>query len=211
MLTGKDKTTINIRVTDKNGGIVSNVPVSINVSNAAMYGLALDAPSNQITDEKGLITVDLLQGTKGIDSQLDHESLLTVTANSLEGVIKQTLPIIVSGTSANNVLSSKNTVNAGENFSLSGQIVDGVGNPVANADVVLYSNDKQAGIGRLDNNGNFLFDLNSSTLEALNNNFLFSIEVKGIEINQRIPDILTVVTPAVNPVDLNLGDFSYAA
>lgn len=159
-----------------------------------MYGLALDAPSNQITDEKGLITVDLLQGTKGIDSQLDHESLLTVTANSLEGVIKQTLPIIVSGTSANNVLSSKNTVNAGENFSLSGQIVDGVGNPVANADVVLYSNDKQAGIGRLDNNGNFLFDLNSSTLEALNNNFLFSIEVKGIEINQRIPDILTVVS-----------------
>ena len=194
LLTGKDKTTINIRVTDKNGGIVSNVPVSINVSNAAMYGLALDAPSNQITDEKGLITVDLLQGTKGIDSQLDHESLLTVTANSLEGVIKQTLPIIVSGTSANNVLSSKNTVNAGENFSLSGQIVDGVGNPVANADVVLYSNDKQAGIGRLDNNGNFLFDLNSSTLEALNNNFLFSIEVKGIEINQRIPDILTVVS-----------------
>ena len=159
-----------------------------------MYGLALDAPSNQITDEKGLITVDLLQGTKGIDSQLDHESLLTVTANSLEGVIKQTLPIIVSGTSANNVISSKNTVNAGENFSLSGQIVDGVGNPVANADVVLYSNDKQAGIGRLDNNGNFLFDLNSSTLEALNNNFLFSIEVKGIEINQRIPDILTVVS-----------------
>ena len=194
LLTGKDKTTINIRVTDKNGGIVSNVPVSINVSNAAMYGLALDAPSNQITDEKGLITVDLLQGTKGIDSQLDHESLLTVTANSLDGVIKQTLPIIVSGTSANNVLSSKNTVNAGENFSLSGQIVDGVGNPVANADVVLYSNDKQAGIGRLDNNGNFLFDLNSSTLEALNNNFLFSIEVKGIEINQRIPDILTVVS-----------------
>ena len=194
LLTGKDKTTINIRVTDKNGGIVSNVPVSINVSNAAMYGLALDAPSNQITDEKGLITVDLLQGTKGIDSQLDHESLLTVTANSLEGVIKQTLPIIVSGTSANNVISSKNTVNAGENFSLSGQIVDGVGNPVANADVVLYSNDKQAGIGRLDNNGNFLFDLNSSTLEALNNNFLFSIEVKGIEINQRIPDILTVVS-----------------
>lgn len=194
LLTGKDKTTLNIRVTDKNGGIVSNVPVSINISNAAMYGLALDGPSNQISDEKGLITVDLLQDTKGIDSQLDHESLLTVTANSLEGVIKQTLPIIVSGTSANNVVSSKNTVSSGESFSISGQILDGVGAPVANADVVLYSNDKQAGIGRLDNNGNFLFDLNSSILEALNNNFLFSIEVKGTEINQRIPDILTVVS-----------------
>ena len=194
LLTGKDKTTLNIRVTDKNGGIVSNVPISINISNAAMYGLALDGPSNQISDEKGLITVDLLQDTKGIDSQLDHDSLLTVTANSLEGVIKQTLPIIVSGTSANNVVSSKNTVSSGESFSISGQILDGVGTPVANADVVLYSNDKQAGIGRLDNNGNFLFDLNSSILEALNNNFLFSIEVKGTEINQRIPDILTVVS-----------------
>lgn len=194
LLTGKDKTTLNIRVTDKNGGIVSNVPVSINISNAAMYGLALDGPSNQVSDEKGLITVDLLQDTKGIDSQLDHDSLLTVTANSLEGVIKQTLPIIVSGTSANNVVSSKNTVSSGESFSISGQILDGVGTPVANADVVLYSNDKQAGIGRLDNNGNFLFDLNSSILEALNDNFLFSIEVKGTEINQRIPDILTVVS-----------------
>lgn len=194
LLTGKDKTTLNIRVTDKNGGIVSNVPVSINISNAAMYGLALDGLSNQTTDEKGLVTVDLLQGRKGVDSQLDHESLLTVTANGEQGIIKQTLPIIVSGTNANNVISSKNTVNAGESFNISGQILDGVGSPVANADVILYSNDKQAGTGRLDNNGSFLFDLNSSTLEALNNNFLFSIEVKGTEINQRIPDILTVVS-----------------
>src|SRR5690606_3207349 len=48
--------------------------------------------------------------------------------------------------------------------------------------------------GVLDNSGNFLFDLNSSSLEALNSNFLFSIEIKGKKINQRIPDILTVVS-----------------
>ena len=194
LLTGKDKTTLNIRVTDKDGGIVSNVPVTINLSNAAMYGLALDGTSNQITDEKGLITVDLLQDTKGIDSQLDHESLLTVTANGPEGVIKQTLPIIASGTSASNVVSSKNTVNIGENFSISGQVLDGAAKPISNADIILYSNDKEAGTGKLDNNGNFVFDLNASNLEALNSNFLFSIEVKGTEISQRIPDILTVLS-----------------
>ena len=194
LLTGKDKTTLNIRVTDKNGGIVSGVPINISIADAAVYGLALDGISNQITDEKGLVIVDLLQGMQGVDSQLNHESILTVTSNGIDGVISQTLPIIVSGTTANNVVSSKNTVNAGENFSISGQILDGVGNPVANAEVVLYSNDKQVGTGVLDNSGNFLFDLNSSNLEALNNNFLFSIEVKGKKINQRIPDVLTVVS-----------------
>lgn len=194
LLTGKDKTTLNIRVTDKNGGIVSGVPINISIADAAVYGLALDGISNQITDEKGLVIVDLLQGMQGVDSQLNHESILTVTSNGIDGVISQTLPIIVSGTTATNVVASKNTVNTGESFNISGQIVDGIGSPVANADVILYSNDKQVGIGRLDNDGNFLFDLNSSSLEPLNNNFLFSIEVKGKKINQRIPDILTVVS-----------------
>jgi len=194
LLTGKDKTTLNIRVTDKNGGIVSGVPINISIADAAIYGLALDGASNQITDEKGLVTVDILQSMQGIDSQLNHESIVTVTANGIQGIVTQTLPVIVSGTTANNVVSSKNTVNAGENFNISGQILDGVGNPIANAEVVLYSNDKQVGTGVLDNSGNFLFDLNSSNLEALNNNFLFSVEVKGKNINQRIPDILTVVS-----------------
>lgn len=194
LLTGKDKTTLNIRVTDKNGGIVSGVPINISIADAAIYGLALDGASNQTTDEKGLVIVDILQGMQGIDSQLNHESIITVTANGTQGMVTQTLPVIVSGTTANNVVSSKNTVNAGENFNISGQILDGVGNPVANAEVVLYSNDKQVGNGVLDNSGNFLFDLNSSSLEALNSNFLFSIEIKGKKINQRIPDILTVVS-----------------
>lgn len=194
LLTGKDKTTLNIRVTDENGGIVSGVPINISIADAAIYGLALDGASNQITDEKGLVTVDILQSMQGIDSQLNHESIVTVTANGIQGIVTQTLPVIVSGTTANNVVSSKNTVNAGENFNISGQILDGVGNPIANAEVVLYSNDKQVGTGVLDNSGNFLFDLNSSNLEALNNNFLFSVEVKGKNINQRIPDILTVVS-----------------
>ena len=111
LLTGSDKTTVNIRVTDKNGGIVRNVPVNINIANASLYGLSLSSTSSQVTDDQGLIAVELLQSTVGIDSQLNHESLLTVVANENKNVIQQTLPILVSGTSTSDVVSSKNLGN----------------------------------------------------------------------------------------------------
>ena len=194
LLTGVDKTTVNIRVTDENGGIVSNVPVSINIADAALYGLSLNGASSQITDDQGLVSVELLQNTVGVDSQLNHESLLTVVANKNNNVIQQTLPILVSGTSTSNVVSSKNIVEAGENFRVSGQIVDGTVKAIANANVVLYSNDKEAGVGETDNNGNFVFDLNTANLEESNDGYLFSIEIKGDKVSQRIPDILKVAS-----------------
>ncbi len=193
LLTGTDKTVVSIRVTDNNGGIVAGVPVVINIADAALYGLSLDGASEQVTDDKGLITVELSQSTLGVDSQLDHESLLTATVKD-NATIKQTLPIIVSGTDAINVLSTKNVINTSESFRVTGQIVDGAAKPITNAAVDLYSNDQLAGSGRLDNNGNFIFNLTASDLIAVNNNYLFSIEVKGSEVNQRIPDILTVVS-----------------
>lgn len=194
LLTGSDKTTVNIRVTDKNGGIVRNVPVSINIADAALYGLSLSSTSDQVTDEQGLVAVELIQNTVGTDSQLNHESLLTVVANGNNTVIQQTLPILVSGTSTSNVVSSKNLVEAGDNFSVSGQIIDGATKPITNASVILYSNDKEAATGVTDNNGKFIFDLNASNLEISDVGYLFSIEVKGAETSQRIPDILTVVS-----------------
>lgn len=194
LLTGSDKTTVNIRVTDKNGGIVRNVPVSINIADASLYGLSLSSTSNQVTDDQGLIAIELLQNTVGIDSQLNHESLLTVVANENNNVIQQTLPILVSGTSTSNVVSSKNLVEAGDNFSVSGQILDGATKPVANANVILYSNDKEAATGITDNNGKFIFDLNASNLDISDVGYLFSVEVKGAKTTQRIPDILTVVS-----------------
>ncbi|WP_201592220.1 Ig-like domain-containing protein [Psychrobacter sp. Pi2-51] len=203
LLTGDDKTTLNIRVTDNNGGIVSNSPVNINIADAALYGLSLNGTSNQTTDEQGLITIDLIQGTSGIDSQLDHESVLTVMLDTRNGIVKQTLPILVSGTSASNVISSKNTVSSGENFRVSGQILDGSAQPIANANVTLYSNDKEAGKGSLDGNGNFIFDLNAANLEAANNNYLFSIEIDGTKIKQRIPDILTVVSAGSSSISFS--------
>ena len=193
LLTGKDKTVLNIRVTDKNGGIVAGVPVIISIADARLYGLSLNKGSEQITDDKGLVAIELAQSTVSVDSQLDHETLLTVSLKD-NSAVKQTMPIIVSGTSASNVLSTKNIVNTSESFSVSGKVLDGTATPVANTDVVLYSNDKEVGVGKLDSNGHFNFDLKASDLVAVNNNYLFSIEVKGIKVSQRIPDILTVVS-----------------
>ena len=155
LLTGSDKTTVSVRVTDQNGGIVGNVPVSINIADASLYGLSLSSTSNQVTDDQGLVAIDLVQTTVGIDSQLNHESLLTVVANGNNN-IQQTLPILVSGTNVSNVVSSKNLVENGDNFSVSGQILDGATKPVVNADVVLYSNDEEAAMGRTDSNGKFI-------------------------------------------------------
>ena len=194
LFTGIDKTIVNIRVTDANGGIVKNVPVSINIADAALYGLSLNSTSNQTTDDQGLITVELIQGEVGIDSQLNHETLLTVTANGKNGVIKQALPIIVSGTRTLNVVSSKNVVEAGDNFRVSGQLVNGTEKAITNASIVLYSNDKEVGVGKTDNNGNFVFDLSTANLVESNEGYLFSLEVKGVKVTQRIPDILKVAS-----------------
>lgn len=195
LLTGEDKTTVSIRVTDKQGGVVSGVPVIMSIADAALYGLSLNSISKQLTNNEGLVEVDLIQSRVGIDAQLDHESLLTVTVDDEKNsIVEQNLPIIVSGTRTRNVISSKRVVEVGENFNISGQVIDGALKAVANADVVLYSNGKEAGVGNTDNNGNFVFYLNASNLEVVNDGYLFSIEVKGDEVTQRIPDILTVVS-----------------
>ena len=201
LLTGKDTAIINIRVTDTNGGIVPNAPVNINVADAALYGLSLSGSSRQITDDKGMIAIELMQSTTDVNSQLDHESILTVTTNRQKGVTQQNFPIIVSGTRVNNVVSTQNAVDAGDNFRVTGQVLDGVGASINNADVVLYNNDVKVGVGRTDNDGNFVFDVNASNLQASGGNYLFSLEIKGSKITQRIPDILNVLSD----IDSNLS------
>ncbi len=191
LLTGRDTTSIDIRVIDKNGGIVAGVPVTLSIADAASTGLSLSGNSRQVTDEQGLITVELKQSIVGVDSQLNHQSVLTVQANDGSG-IKQTFPIIVAGTRAENVISTKNSLDTADNFTISGQILDGSSQSIANSNVVLYANDLEVGKGKTDINGNFLFDLNSANLKVLDEAYLFSIEVKGVKLNQRIPDILSI-------------------
>ena len=194
LLTGADTATVNIRVTDKKGGIVAGVPVIIGITDAALYGLSLNSPSKQVTNEQGLIAVQLVQSRVSIDAQLNHESLLTIVVDDEKNsIVEQTFPIIVSGTRASNVVSSKNIVSTGENFSVSGQILDGSAKPVNRANVVLYSNNVEAGIGFTDSNGNFRFNLNAGGLNVSNDDsYVFSIEIKGVENTQRISNILTV-------------------
>ncbi|WP_372887281.1 Ig-like domain-containing protein [Psychrobacter sp.] len=194
LLTGADTATVNIRVTDKKGGIVAGVPVIIGITDAALYGLSLSSPSKQVTNEQGLIAVQLVQSRVSIDAQLNHESLLTIVVDDEKNsIVEQSFPIIVSGTRASNVVSSKNIVSTGENFSVSGQILDGAAKPINRANVVLYNNNVEVSTGSTDNNGNFRFDLNSATLKTSDDDsYVFSLEIKGTESSQRISNILTV-------------------
>ncbi|MFT0772329.1 Ig-like domain-containing protein [Psychrobacter aquimaris] len=194
LLTGADTATINIRVTDKKGGIVAGVPVVIGITDAALYGLSLDGSSNQVTNAEGLITVKLIQSRVNVDSQINHESLLTVLVDDEENsIVEQSFPIIVSGTRASNVISSKNILGSGESFAVSGQMIDGAAEPINRATVLLYSNNVEVGSSSTDSSGNFRFDLNTANLNVSDNDsYVFSIEIKGAENTQRISDILTV-------------------
>ena len=193
LFTGEDKATVNIRVTDKKGGIVAGVPVIIGITDAALYGLSLNGASKQVTNKDGLIAVELVQSRVNIDAQLNHESLLTIVVDDgKNSIVEQSFPIIVSGTRASNVVSSKNIVSNGENFTVTGQILDGAARAISRANIVLYSNNIEAGTGSTDSNGNFRFDLNASTLTASDDNYVFSIDIKGVENTQRIPNILTI-------------------
>jgi len=199
LLTGGDSTTAEIRAIDKNGGIVAGVPVTINIDNAAQNGLSIDVASSQTTDANGLITVPLKQSSVGIDSRLNHESVLTVTANDGSGVT-QSVPIIVSGTRADNVLASKNVVTTTENFSISGRVLDGQGRVLANTIVVLNNDENEVGIVTTNNKGEFIFDTNAATLTAVNGEYNFSLDIKGTQITQRISDLLTVAAASSSDV-----------
>ena len=194
LLTGEDTATVNIRVTDKKGGIVAGVPVIIGITDAALYGLSLSSPSKQVTNEQGLIVVQLVQSRVSIDAQLNHESLLTVVVDDEKNsVVEQTFPITVSGTRARNVVSSNNIVGIGENFSVSGQLLDGTAKPINRAPVVLYNNNVVVATGSTDNNGDFRFDLNAANLNFSNDDsYVFSLEIKGSKNSQRISNVLTV-------------------
>lgn len=188
LLTGGDSTTVEIRAIDKNGGIVENVPVTINISNAAQYGLSIRGSSTQTTNENGLINIVLEQSSVGIDSRLDHESLLTVTA----GNMTQTLPIRVSGTRADNIVASKNSVTATDNFSVSGRIIDGKGSVITNTSVALYNDGKEIATRTTDNNGEFVFDTSAAMLTAVDGGYNFSLEIRGNQTTQRITDLLKI-------------------
>ena len=203
--TGQDSVSIEIRAIDKNGGIVADVPVTVSISNAALYGLSISGSSLQTTNDEGLITLQLKQNAVSIDSQLNHESLLTVSANDGSNVV-QTLPIVVSGTRADNVVASKNSVTSTDNFDVSGRILNGSGGVISNTDVALYNDSKKVAATTTNNTGEFIFDVNAAMLTAIDGNYNFSLEVNGNKVSQRIPDLLKV--SSANSSDVNFSSVS---
>ncbi|MDN6275690.1 hypothetical protein [Psychrobacter sp.] len=205
--TGGDNTTVEIRVIDENGGIIAGVPVTVSVSDAALYGLSIDGSSIQTTDENGLISLSLQQSSVGIDSRLNHESIMTVTANDGSGVT-QSLPIIVSGTRADNVIASKNTITDTENFSISGRVLDAQGEVFANTTVVLFNDSNEIATRTTDINGEFIFDTNAALLTAVDGRYSFSLDIQGSQITQRISNLVTVAAVGDDSSDIMFAPIS---
>lgn len=203
--TGQDSVTVEIRAIDADGGIVADVPVTVSISDAALYGLSIDGSSLQTTNDQGLITIQLKQSMVGIDSQLNHESLLTVRANDGSNVI-QTLPIVVSGTRADNIVASKNSVTATDSFNVSGRILNGSGGVISNTSVALYNDNKKVAATTTNSRGEFRFGVNAAMLTAVNGNYNFSLEINGNQVSQRIPDLLLI--SAADSSDVNFSSVS---
>lgn len=203
--TGQDSVTVEIRAIDADGGIVADVPVTVSISDAALYGLSIDGSSLQTTNDQGLITIQLKQSMVGIDSQLNHESLLTVRANDGSNVI-QTLPIVVSGTRADNIVASKNSVTATDSFNVSGRILNGSGGVISNTSVALYNDNKKVAATTTNSRGEFRFGVNAAMLTAVNGNYNFSLEINGNKVSQRIPDLLLI--SAADSSDVNFSSVS---
>ncbi len=203
--TGQDSVTVEIRAIDADGGIVADVPVTVSISDAALYGLSIDGSSLQTTNDQGLITIQLKQSMVGIDSQLNHESLLTVRANDGSNVI-QTLPIVVSGTRADNIVASKNSVTATDSFNVSGRILNGSGGVISNTSVALYNDNKKVAATTTNSRGEFRFGVNAAMLTAVNGNYNFSLEINGNKVSQRIPDLLLI--SAADSSDVNFSTVS---
>lgn len=150
MKTSVDKNTLTIRVTDINGGIKPNVPVYLQLLNdGTKYGLSFDKLSQLITDDKGIVEVNLVQSNVGLISQLDHTADIKIIIN--DGIYRaeeQTLSIPIKGTNVQDVLSTTTLIDSTKDipFNVSGRLIDGNGLAIINTPVELLNHSIPTGL-----------------------------------------------------------------
>lgn len=150
MKTSVDKNTLTIRVTDINGGIKPNVPVYLQLLNdGTKYGLSFDKLSQLITDDKGIVEVNLVQSNVGLISQLDHTADIKIIIN--DGIYRaeeQTLSIPIKGTNVQDVLSTTTLIDSTQDipFNVSGRLLDGNGLAIVSTPVELLNNGIPTGL-----------------------------------------------------------------
>lgn len=147
MTTAFDTTTLTIRVTDKNGGIIANAPVQLQMVEGIDKGLSFSKPSNLRTDENGLVTVDLIQSDTGLAAKLNHTAKIKVIVNDGEhDEESQEMEFNIQGTQIITPTVSKTSVKDSDMVIftgklVTGQVINNIATPIANTTVELVNMD----------------------------------------------------------------------
>lgn len=145
MTTAFDTATLTIRVTDKNGGIIANAPVQLQMVEGIDKGLSFSKPSNLRTDENGLVTVDLIQSDTGLAAKLNHTAKIKVIVNDGEhDEESQEMEFNIQGTQIITPTVSKTSVKDSDEVTfegklVTGQVINNAATPIANTTVELVN------------------------------------------------------------------------
>lgn len=175
--TGTDTMTVTVKVRNKDGGIESGVPVNFSIIDPFKYGITLAGKSNQVTDEKGQVQIQLEQSSTTTLSRLDHETKLVVTVDDTKNAAETTsLPIEVVGTKILGISSNLNVISNQDRANITGRLIDGSDRSIANTEVALMNANKQIATVKTDSNGQFTFSgITNAQLTKTDDSYIFDI------------------------------------
>lgn len=164
--TGGDSVDLTISVLDKQGGIIPEVPVKLEILDLAHSGVGLSTPSNLVTNDAGLVSTSLKLTNLTVDSRINHDVVLRVTAGSGTQTIVQDLKIVAGG-SVLTLSTNFEVLSEGETATITAKAVDGKGLPIDDATVKLVdSTGKVIATSVTAANGETSFDLSESAIAA---------------------------------------------
>lgn len=176
--TGGDQTNAIFRVTDSNGGVLSGVPVQLNIDNLAASGAALTTPSMVTTDASGLINVGVLLAANSVNARLNHSVVIHAkivtpqydAKGNVSMQVREEESLSLSATGTNITLAATATqLKDGEPTTITTTLLDGAGRAIANAGMELVNADGETvatnATTTTDSSGKASFNVNETRLK----------------------------------------------
>ncbi|MDG9950801.1 Ig-like domain-containing protein [Acinetobacter ursingii] len=185
-----DSLALTIRTLDKSGAIIPKANIKIEILDAANSGASLSTTSNLVSDEKGIVTTNVVLSAS---SNLNFKMNRTITVVITSGTVKQELIIPVNGTVVA-VSSDVNVLEDGQTGTITVSAVDAAGKAIvgAKASLVNISGEEVFSAINTDNSGNAVFKIPYSTVRNSTNQkleLIGRITVEGQ--NQTVSNLLS--------------------
>ena len=194
-----DSMTLTIRTLDKNGGIIPNAKVELQIVDAATSGASLSTPTKVTSDEKGVVTTDLvLASNPNLNFKMNREITVIVTS----GKAKQTLTIPVNGT-AITISSDVNLLEEGQSATVTVKAVDSAAKPLvgAKASLVDAAGNEVTAVTTTGSDGSAVFKIQYDKVKNSANQKLELVGKIAVDgQNQSVANLLTAggITLAAN-------------